>query len=106
MAQTGSRVVAGHTEVAEAGKPVKLLTGETLETVCLEILISADPSNVGAFIAVGDKNVLAEKTLGKPKGIILEKKQVPLSLTVGDPGALYVDVEKGKDFVTWLAVLA
>jgi hypothetical protein len=101
----GTTLLSGTTEVPTEQTPVRLTTtGQKFTAV--GVWVGLDPSSVGAQAAVGDKNVNAKKTLGTTKGILLEKKQPPLFIECDDPAELWVDCEKGKDFVIWTAVLA
>lgn len=101
----GTRIITGKTEVVTEQTPVQLFTASQ-EFTTIEVQVQADPSNVGALMAVGDKNVNAKKTLGSTRGVTLEKKQNPVRFEISDPSQLWVDAEKGKDFVCWMAVLA
>lgn len=107
MAHIGTKIVSGKTEVKTEQTAVKLTESSTLEGYsCLEVQVQADPSNVGAICAIGDKNVNAKKELGKTQGLVLEKKQAPVILEIDDPSKLWIDAEKGKDFVIWTATFA
>lgn len=103
----GNQIVTGITEVAETGKPVKLtnVAPSTITPVTLGVLVQCDPSNTGAQCVIGDKNVVAEKTLGKTRGIVLEKKALPVRIEISDPTQLWIDAEKSKDFVLWTVIV-
>lgn len=105
MADIPTKVVTGKTEVPTEQTPVQLESLQKEGTV-REVYLQADPSNVGAICAVGDKNVNAKKTLGTTRGTVMEKKQGPVIVQIDDTAKLWVDVEKGKDFICWTAVVA
>ena len=102
----GTKLVSGFTEVATEQKAVQLTTSS--ET-CVAILISVPASNTGTLVAVGGSKTTTEakKTLGSEKGVILEKgKGTVLRLDAIDPTSVWVDVEKGKDGVSWTLIQA
>jgi hypothetical protein len=100
----GSHLETGITEVAETGKPVKL-TSTVPSGISLGILVQCDPSNTGSQCVIGDKNVVAKKTLGETRGIVLETKQIPVRIEISDPTQLYVDAAASKDRVIWTAIV-
>jgi len=105
----GTRLYSGNTEVVTEGTAVQLSTA-SLEFTVVGVWVAADPSNVGALMAVGGKVIggvtKAEKTLHKFVGIPLEKKQAPVFIECASLAEIWVDAEKGKDCVCWTAVLA
>lgn len=105
--KTGTRLLSGATEVPTAQTAVQLATTGT-EIACLGVWVTCAGSNTGTICAVGGSKTTTEakKELGKEKGIIIEKKMVPVFIEVSDLTAIWIDVEKSKDIVTWTAVLA
>lgn len=103
----GTKLLSGSTEVVTAQTAVQLSSTGS-EIACLGVFVSLAGSATGTIAAIGGSKTTTEakKELGKEKGIIIEKKMAPLFIEVSDLSAIWVDVEKSKDIVTWLAVLA
>lgn len=102
----GTELISGTTEVVTEQKAVQLSTAETASL--LGVYVCLPVSATGAIAAIGGSKAgtEAKKELGKEKGIIIEKKQAPVFIEVNSLAKVWVDVEKGKDFVTWVALVA
>jgi hypothetical protein len=106
----GTTLLSGTTEVLEEQKPVRLATAAQAGeyTSLVGVWVSCDASNTGAICAVGGSKATTEakKTLKANLGIIIEKKMPPIFIEVNSLEAIWVDVEKAKDCVSWTAVQA
>lgn len=100
-------LVSGVTEVATAQTAVRL-TETVQKNPAIATIVSFSRSNTGTQVAIGasKETTNAKKTLKSEEGVILEKGHPPLRLEGLDPTQIWVDVEKSKDTVSWLAEYA
>jgi hypothetical protein len=98
----GTTITSGVTEVAEAGKPVKI-TSTVGALPAIGIWLNADTGNAGNVV-IGDKEVKAKTK--EQRGTTLVKATSPIFIEISDPTLLFADVETSKDKVAWLVVTA
>lgn len=100
-------LVSGFTEVATAQTAVQLTT-TIQKNPAIATIVSFSRSNTGTQVAIGASKATtnAKKELAKEEGVILEKGHAPLRIEGVDPTQIWVDVEKSKDGVSWLAEYA
>lgn len=104
----GSKLSCGFVEVAAAGTSQPLAAAGQGITA-QQVLVQALKSNEGDIVIGGPEVEFDEGAHGSTEraGVYLAKgSSTILTLDIGDPARIFVDVEKAKDGASWVAVLS